>query len=1831
MNIDEQKCILRIQLIAGHQMLLDKDQQRCFIEFKLDGESKQSYEKMKSDDFFDQVFHFHINQNKNANRELQVLLCNINRGGYMSKQTLGKINLRQFPFQLNHSFDRDISNTIKDKLVTIQVALSFINNLFVDNVTGEVIVNLLSIIPQNKGILAMSLGGSQTTYTFQAGTELKIINDSPYCKLTLIYYYDVTPKEYFGINQIKLLKQQSLKKDIFLCDLNWKQKNNELEAFLEKIQINAGMFRIKVTLSRKQEIPKIVEEKQIVPQKKVMAFKSIKIEGFPTKELGNAKYYLQIRTPNYFYFTHLSVIPQWDCDFALYEQNYTIILYNYLGDKKTSYLAKFENSNEGELSLPFQQFLKTFYGSNPNQFQKVTQYLNLQIRCDITDYTSPIVDNPRGIINLPITEFSINEYQGNFMMFQTQSIYDYVQVRKYKANRAEIAFDIPLYEIKNSICFGGQQIPIKYDSDDQNKEQVLEEKLEKSNFVKITVHSVKITKNENLQVTINAEDLSFQTSKICGIYFGQSFICKFPNKLSIQLINRTENDIIQDTFTSFIDLQQLDFLGTESFVNIQMNSVNKQCLLTIRLEMSGHIAQVNRLSIIPQALYPISTEGTYYMRVLFSYRFYYDYQQVKSEKDYLIFDKFEWTAEDLWKPIRFQLFYQSGNKKENHTLLADHQLQAIDLLWKNKKYVIRDKCRFEIKKEQKHGLDVPQKIIKGLDQPKIFVKFTPLSVQFQQNSQDLEQVEGFAMQLHHITKDTIARLKDNLDFEYNEGLMEQDRTENCVLKYPVSTQLSKLQIDISMIKLINQELRINQFVVPIDVKQLDSIQYVETRSDIPMILKFRRQIIQHMKLSHKSLYDVSITNIGIINQGLTNFKFYVGKTNLIKYPWIKDGVLQQTFKESVQPILFQLDEIDTNLEFVLFTDVMIYRRHVINISTIQFIYNDEQQVGTYDLIQEEFKCQIIIKESSEEFKAGYPINISFNTMTKLKNMAGRFFKYRFSYNFESKLFSNQLKYTFYTSINSYVSFILQRSEGQLEGEYEYTIIIPERKKFPRNHSVAKIFLGSKELYLVRHQETRGEDMETILETKIKIRNIYVLSIEPTQSFTCVTKEGKIIELDEQYLVYKQIKTQFTIGKFEIMIYRLLKDIEKNYSNKYIGPDLRLCLKYNKQKYWITGINDQGLMMDGEFQKCEFYVSNVTDLLKIQLFIHDYLVAENEYCVPLLKEQFIQELQRVMYRSNDLIYHFHQKLKLKNIWVMGRCKFQKQNWVKIFFKFLKLKINQDQDEEKQLRSYSLKVSNNQLDWISKVYSTSRNSTEIDFQDEEIVDQIISPGEEDQAFFKLDIRMNGDIIAEKLLVLKPFIARNVNNFPFEFKINDKISLTSAIEVSQKFKSENFKKQIVQEQKFDFRKTSYEDLIISMLNFQGRFDKIFQEIFEFLTYNLPNKYEPDKLFKVCKAIFCIHNTNLTLVCISTQCMSTIFLSHSKQLMGQISHLLLLQQIQDLVTAKNKAFKPLINIPYYDEYLPTSINTIKNLQMNEGELLAYLKANFHKVKEDLFQESRDKHSAKITYSCIKILDTLLQNNSSSGLEVLKYLPILIEAYQQFDDYENKIGNIFTILTNTLIQIYLSQEHVQEIINIVNSNFVLLLQVFFETIEKASQQQFIAILLTMHHIIKIVNQDQLQFLKLVLKYLIRSLIVQKDLELHIGVAIEYFQPNYQQILKQVLSEVSLEKIALEIIQQEFQNIKQSNVLSNLFDMIIQSIELGIEHPYLKLQEYIKQAQPKHESNKIKVEKFMTFMSKRAEREEKLKLLKEKKTQTQTIDEQKKRLMDRFMISKLPW
>jgi hypothetical protein len=73
--------------------------------------------------------------------------------------------------------------------------------------------------------------------------------------------------------------------------------------------------------------------------------------------------------------------------------------------------------------------------------------LNLTINCDKEFYTSPIIDNPRGIVKVPMNDYTINEYSGGQSMFETGSIFDFVCIRKFKANKVEFAFDVPIYTI----------------------------------------------------------------------------------------------------------------------------------------------------------------------------------------------------------------------------------------------------------------------------------------------------------------------------------------------------------------------------------------------------------------------------------------------------------------------------------------------------------------------------------------------------------------------------------------------------------------------------------------------------------------------------------------------------------------------------------------------------------------------------------------------------------------------------------------------------------------------------------------------------------------------------------------------------------------------------------------------------------------------------------------------------------------------------------------------------------------------------------------------------------------------------------------------------------------------------------------------------------------------------------------------------------------------------------------------------------------------------------------------------------------------------------------
>lgn len=55
----------------------------------------------------------------------------------------------------------------------------------------------------------------------------------------------------------------------------------------------------------------------------------------------------------------------------------------------------------------------------------------------------------------------------------------------------------------------------------------------------------------------------------------------------------------------------------------------------------------------------------------------------------------------------------------------------------------------------------------------------------------------------------------------------------------------------------------------------------------------------------------------------------------------------------------------------------------------------------------------------------------------------------------------------------------------------------------------------------------------------------------------------------------------------------------------------------------------------------------------------------------------------------------------------------------------------------------------------------------------MDYIISDGEKDN-YFKILFKMNANVLIEKILSLKPFIQRNVKDYPFEIQLSDKVSL-------------------------------------------------------------------------------------------------------------------------------------------------------------------------------------------------------------------------------------------------------------------------------------------------------------------------------------------------------------------------------------------------------------------------------------------------------------------------
>lgn len=73
-------------------------------------------------------------------------------------------------------------------------------------------------------------------------------------------------------------------------------------------------------------------------------------------------------------------------------------------------------------------------------------------------------------------------------------------------------------------------------------------------------------------------------------------------------------------------------------------------------------------------------------------------------------------------------------------------------------------------------------------------------------------------------------------------------------------------------------------------------------------------------------------------------------------------------------------------------------------------------------------------------------------------------------------------------------------------------------------------------------------------------------------------------------------------------------------------------------------------------------------------INNIKIAEGEVCVPSVKGKIIVPLPKIRYIHNDMIYHFHKKLNIRDLYLLGIIEFEKLNWVKVFIKLNSLDIN-----------------------------------------------------------------------------------------------------------------------------------------------------------------------------------------------------------------------------------------------------------------------------------------------------------------------------------------------------------------------------------------------------------------------------------------------------------------------------------------------------------------------------------------------------------------------------
>ncbi|KAM3131196.1 hypothetical protein pb186bvf_016654 [Paramecium bursaria] len=711
--------------------------------------------------------------------------------------------------------------------------------------------------------------------------------------------------------------------------------------------------------------------------------------------------------------------------------------------------------------------------------------------------------------------------------------------------------------------------------------------------------------------------------------------------------------------------------------------------------------------------------------------------------------------------------------------------------------------------------------------------------------------------------------------------------------------------------------------------------------------------------------------------------------------------------------------------------------------------------------------------------------------------------------------------------------------------------------------------------------------------------------------------------------------------------------------------LSLIVKYNHQVKEIGLIDPYGLFVNNDFPKAQFLAQSAEDNMLVQLYGNEILIGEAEVCPALIQQKFIQEVPPICYTKNDFYKYFYDEVNLNNVYLMGHIDFKEETWFKVFIRFEEIfgHINQSVDESNTL--------------YVKVYFKNEYQTTLSFlifqqqfrhkfEDTEILDILVNRPDENY-YLKLDVVFYDTVIATKIISLMPFIRRLGANVQFTIQVDEHIKLNSTIEIISKYQSDMQKPKTIIKERVDFRKQKYQDLLIQILNNpREKLRDGLEELVEFLVYTKPNMYDPKTLFYPLLAIFESFKDYWLIVNLVSQCMNYIILSHYDNIVeeAQIFSQLLFRYFRDSLEDQRKELQnSIVTQPIADDFEIT----LNDLVDQYPKIKNYLCIQRKELSIDQDSVDGRKVQAHAFEYYLKIIDRLVKENEDIRTQILKQdLPDILNAFKQFDIHLKRLGVYFCMFINTLVSLHenlkfslyesgqfiqLETQHFQEI-------FIALWDQIDDEIDFKSQsdQEIIAVVQTLNNLIKILKIKQVDFINLLFKIILspqlRDDANYKDREIVIGIAVEYFQPEFQEQIKilnkQQLEERELlkekqktkqtkipsvferiEDVSYQILKQEYQNQNQSIILANILDILKQSLEFKFELNLTQIIDYMKKNNAKCELNIPCIEKFLLLINQK----DNLQKLKDKKQTKKKFDvqEEKKTLMKKYSIAKLPW